>query len=181
MEVKSTKIKDCFILEPKVFKDSRGYFMESFNSKTFNTITGLNVDFVQDNESESTYGVIRGLHAQQGECAQAKLVRVLKGEVLDVVVDIRPDSETYLKHITVKLSAENKQQLFVPRGCLHGFSVLSENATFFYKCDNYYNKESELGIRYDDPDFNIDWKVTTEHALVSDKDLLLPFYKDLNK
>ncbi len=181
MEVKTTKIKDCFILEPKVFKDSRGYFMESFNSKTFNTITGLNVDFVQDNESESMYGVIRGLHAQQGECAQAKLVRVLKGEVLDVVVDIRPDSETYLQHITVKLSAENKQQLFVPRGCLHGFSVLSENATFFYKCDNYYNKESELGIRYDDPDFNIDWKVSKEHALVSEKDLLLPFYKDLNK
>ena len=181
MEVKTTKIKDCFILEPKVFKDSRGYFMESFNSKTFNTITGLNVDFVQDNESESTYGVIRGLHAQQGENAQAKLVRVLKGEVLDVVVDIRPDSETYLKHITVKLSAENKQQLFVPRGCLHGFSVLSENATFFYKCDNYYNKESELGIRYDDPDFNIDWQIVKDQAIVSEKDLQLPFYKDLNK
>ncbi|WP_417237032.1 dTDP-4-dehydrorhamnose 3,5-epimerase [Bizionia paragorgiae] len=181
MELRTTKIKDCFILEPKVFKDSRGYFMESFNAQTFKEKTGLKVDFVQDNESESTYGVIRGLHAQQGEYAQAKLVRVLKGEVLDVVVDIRPDSETYLKHITVKLSAENKQQLFVPRGCLHGFSVLSENATFFYKCDNYYNKESELGIRYDDPDFNIDWKVSKEHALVSEKDLLLPFYKDLNK
>lgn len=181
MEVKTTKIKDCFILEPKVFKDSRGYFMESFNSKTFNTITGLPVDFVQDNESESTYGVIRGLHAQQGEYVQAKLVRVLKGEVLDVVVDIRPDSETYLQHITVKLSAENKQQLFVPRGCLHGFSVLSENATFFYKCDNYYNKESEVGVRYDDPDFDIDWQVSSEQALVSEKDLELPFYKDLKK
>jgi dTDP-4-dehydrorhamnose 3,5-epimerase len=178
MEVHNTKIKDCLMLKPKVLFDSRGYFMESFNSENFNSKTGLNVSFVQDNESESSYGVIRGLHAQKGEYAQAKLVRVLKGEVLDVVVDVRPDSESFLQHITIKLSAENKRQLFVPRGCLHGFSVLSESATFFYKCDNYYNKGAEIGIRYDDPEFNINWEILKNHELVSEKDLQLPFYKN---
>ncbi len=181
MEIEGTKIKDCFILQPKVFSDSRGYFMESFNSQTFNAKTGLNVNFLQDNESKSSYGVVRGLHAQQGDYAQAKLVRVLKGEVLDVVVDLRPESETYLQHLTIKLSADNKKQLFVPRGCLHGFSVLSETATFFYKCDNYYNKASEIGIRYNDPEFNIDWQIAKEESLVSDKDLNLPFFKDFKK
>ena len=179
MEVKPTKIKDCFILEPKVFHDSRGYFMESFNADNFNAKTGLAVRFVQDNESDSTFGVIRGLHAQQGTSAQAKLVRVQKGEVLDVVVDFRPESATYLQHVSVKLSAENKQQLFVPRGCLHGFSVLSESATFFYKCDNYYHKEAEMGCRFDDPDFNIDWQISKEQSIISEKDLQLPFFKDL--
>lgn len=178
MEIKNTKIKDCFIIMPKVFHDSRGYFMESFNSQVFNLKTELNINFVQDNESESRYGVIRGLHAQKGENAQAKLIRVLSGEVLDVVIDLRPESETYLKHVSIKLSSENKKQLFVPRGCLHGFSVLSETAKFFYKCDNYYNKESEIGIRYDDEDFNIDWQVVKEKEVVSEKDLLLPFFKD---
>ena len=181
MEIKSTKIKDCFILEPGVFYDSRGYFMESFNSQNFNLQTGLNIDFVQDNESESTYGVIRGLHAQVGDAAQAKLVRVLKGEVLDVVVDLRPDSETYLQHIAVKLSADNKRQLFLPRGCLHGFSVLSDTATFFYKCDNYYSKKDETGIRYDDVNFNIDWQIPKEQIKISEKDLQLPFLKDFEK
>lgn len=180
MEVKSTNIKDCYILEPKVFKDARGYFMESFNSQNFKDKTGLDVNFVQDNESQSTYGVIRGLHAQKGEYSQAKLVRVLQGTVLDVVVDFRPESETYLQHLTIQLSADNKKQLFVPRGCLHGFSVLSETAVFFYKCDNYYHKQSEIGVRYDDPQFNIDWQVPHDESLISEKDLILPTYKDIN-
>mgnify|MGYP001965380526 CR=1 FL=1 len=179
MEVKHTKIKDCFILKPKVFHDARGYFMEAFNAQSFNAQTGLTIGFVQENESESTFGVIRGLHAQEGSSAQAKLVRVLKGVVLDVVVDFRQESATYLQHICVKLSAENKQQLFVPRGCLHGFSVLSESATFFYKCDNYYHKEAEIGFRFDDPHFNIDWQISKEQAIISEKDLQLPFLKDL--
>lgn len=179
MKVEETKIKDCLIIEPKLFKDPRGYFMESFNTQTFNDKTELNVDFLQDNESESTYGVIRGLHAQQGIHAQAKLVRVLQGEVLDVVVDFRPDSETFLQYITVPLSSDNKKQLFVPRGCLHGFSVLSKTATFFYKCDNLYNKKSEIGLRYDDPEFNIDWQIPENKALVSEKDLRMPLYDSL--
>ncbi|WP_042492096.1 dTDP-4-dehydrorhamnose 3,5-epimerase [Aequorivita sublithincola] len=179
MKVEATKIKDCFIINPKVFSDERGYFMESFNLELFNDKTGLNVHFVQDNESKSSYGVIRGLHAQQGVYAQSKLVRVLKGEVLDVVVDFRPHSETYLQHFKIKLSAKNKNQLFVPKGCLHGFSVLSKSATFFYKCDNYYNKDSEIGLRFDDPQFNIDWQISENEALISTKDLNLPFYKNL--
>ncbi|MGO2358371.1 MAG: dTDP-4-dehydrorhamnose 3,5-epimerase [Mesonia sp.] len=179
MKVQATKIKDCFIIEPRVFNDARGYFMESFNVNDFNTKTGLSVNFVQDNESHSAYGVIRGLHAQQGENAQAKLVRVINGEVLDAVVDLRPDSDTYFESFTIKLNAENKKQLFVPRGCLHGFSVLSETATFFYKCDNYYNKESEIGCRYDDPEFNINWQIPENKALVSEKDLKMPLFDSL--
>lgn len=179
MDIQATKIKDCFIIKPKVFKDCRGYFMESFNARDFNEKTGLEVDFVQDNESESNFGVIRGLHGQHGNFSQSKLVRVLKGEVLDVVVDFRPNSNTYLQHVSIKLNANDKNQLFVPRGCLHGFSVLSESATFFYKCDNYYNKDSEIGLRYDDPDLNIDWQILNEEAVISDKDLILPFYKDI--
>lgn len=179
MKVEKTKIKDCFIIEPAVFSDSRGYFMETFNEKSFEEKTGLKVNFVQDNESQSTFGVIRGLHAQEGEMAQAKLVRVINGRVLDVVVDFRPDSETYLQHFDIELSAENKKQLFVPRGCLHGFSVLSEKATFFYKCDNFYSKQSEIGLRYDDPEFNIDWQISKAEAVVSEKDMQMPFFKDL--
>lgn len=176
MEVEHTNIKDCYVLKPKVFEDERGYFMESFNAKAFKQKTGLDVNFVQDNESYSTYGVVRGLHAQKGKHAQAKLVRVLQGEVLDVVVDFRPDSETYLQHFTIKLNANNKTQLFIPHGCLHGFSVLSETAAFFYKCDNYYNKESEIGLRFDDPKFNIDWKIPSDDVIVSEKDLNLPYF-----
>ncbi|RYF10344.1 MAG: dTDP-4-dehydrorhamnose 3,5-epimerase, partial [Flavobacteriales bacterium] len=141
---------------------------------------GLSGNFVQDNQSYSSYGVIRGLHAQSGEFAQAKLVRVIKGEVLDVAVDARPGSPTYGKHIAVKLSAENKLQLYVPRGFLHGFSVLSETAEFFYKCDNYYNKASELGVIYNDPQLNIDWLITAEAAAVSDKDLVLNTFSSLS-
>lgn len=176
MEIEKTLIKDCFLIKPRVFEDDRGYFFESFNDKLFKSKTGLTSDFVQDNESYSKYGVIRGLHAQSGNFAQAKLVRVIEGEVLDVVVDFRPDSDTYLQHLTFLLTEENKHQVYVPKGCLHGFSVLSKNARFFYKCDNFYNKESEIGFRYDDPQFNIDWKIQVNDRIISPKDLNIPFF-----
>lgn len=179
MKVEKTKIEGCFIIEPKVFKDDRGWFFESFNTKTFREATGMEVDFVQDNQSFSSYGVIRALHAQQGEFAQAKLVSVLQGEVLDVAVDARPDSPSFGEHVSIELSAENKKQLFIPRGCLHGFSVVSETAHFFYKCDNFYNKESEIGILYNDADLNIDWKIPKEDHILSDKDQVLPLFKNL--
>ena len=179
MEIQETGLKDCVIIKPRVFEDSRGYFFESFNKKTFEEKTGMSGAFVQDNQSFSTYGVIRGLHAQAGEFAQAKLVRVLKGEVLDVAVDIRPDSPTYGKHIAVKLSAENRLQLYVPRGFLHGFSVLSETAEFFYKCDNFYEKSAEIGIMYNDKDLNIDWMIPESEASVSEKDLILNAFSSL--
>ncbi|WP_316770935.1 dTDP-4-dehydrorhamnose 3,5-epimerase [Pedobacter frigiditerrae] len=180
MEIQETGLKDCLIIKPRVFDDARGYFFESFNQQTFEEKTGLSGNFVQDNQSYSSYGVIRGLHAQSGEFAQAKLVRVIKGEVLDVAVDARLGSPTYGKHISVKLSAENKLQLYVPRGFLHGFSVLSETAEFFYKCDNYYNKASELGVMYNDPQLNIDWLIPAEVAAVSDKDLVLNTFSSLS-
>ncbi len=173
MEVEQTGLKDCVIIKPRVFDDPRGYFFESFNRNTFEEKLGLSGNFVQDNQSFSSYGVIRGLHAQSGEFAQAKLVRVLKGEVLDVAVDIRPDSPTYGQHISVLLSAENRLQLYVPRGFLHGFSVLSETAEFFYKCDNFYNKASEVGVIYNDQDLNIDWLIPAGKEAISDKDLVL--------
>jgi len=179
MEIQETGLKDCLIIKPRVFEDPRGYFFESFNKKTFEEQTGLSGNFVQDNQSFSSYGVIRGLHAQSGEFAQAKLVRVLKGEVLDVAVDIRPGSPTFGKHISVRLSAENKLQLYVPRGFLHGFSVLSETAEFFYKCDNYYEKSAEVGIMYNDADLAIDWMVPADKASVSDKDLILNAFSSL--
>lgn len=179
MEIQETGLKDCLIIKPRVFEDPRGYFFESFNKKTFEEKTGLSGNFVQDNQSFSSYGVIRGLHAQSGEFAQAKLVRVLKGEVLDVAVDARPGSPTYGKHISVKLSAENHLQLYVPRGFLHGFSVLSETAEFFYKCDNFYNKASELGVIYNDKDLAIDWMIPADKAAVSDKDLILNNFSSL--
>jgi dTDP-4-dehydrorhamnose 3,5-epimerase len=180
MEIQETGLKDCVIIKPRVFDDARGYFFESFNQQTFEEKTGLSGKFVQDNQSYSSYGVIRGLHAQSGEFAQAKLVRVIKGEVLDVAVDARPGSPTYGKHISVKLSAENKLQLYVPRGFLHGFSVLSETAEFFYKCDNYYNKASELGVIYNDPQLNIDWVISAQAATVADKDLILNTFSSLS-
>ncbi|TCD17327.1 dTDP-4-dehydrorhamnose 3,5-epimerase [Pedobacter psychrodurus] len=176
MEIEQTGLKDCLIIKPRVFEDPRGYFFESFNQDTFEEKTGLSGRFVQDNQSYSSYGVIRGLHAQTGEFAQAKLVRVTKGEVLDVAVDVRPSSPTYGKHIAVRLSAENKLQLYIPRGFVHGFSVLSETAEFLYKCDNFFNKASETGVIYNDADLNIDWLIPEEDQAISDKDLLLkPF------
>jgi dTDP-4-dehydrorhamnose 3,5-epimerase len=174
MKVTETKLKGCFMIEPKLFKDSRGYFFESFNQHRFNELIGKNIDFVQDNESFSSKGVLRGLHFQTGEYAQAKLVRVIKGMVLDVVVDLRKDSPTFSKHFSIELSEDNKKQLFVPRGFAHGFIVLSDTAVFAYKCDNFYNKASEQGLRYDDPSLGIDWKLPQHEFIVSDKDLVLP-------
>ena len=169
-----TKLKGCFIIEPNVFKDSRGYFFESFNQNKFNALIGQEVNFVQDNESFSSKGVLRGLHFQTGDYAQAKLVRAVKGTVLDVVVDMRKESPTFSKHFSIELSEDNKRQLFVPRGFAHGFIVLSETAIFSYKCDNFYNKPSEKGLRYDDPSLAIDWRLPTKEFIVSEKDLVLP-------
>lgn len=170
MKLTETKLKDCYILEPVKYGDSRGYFMESFNERTFNELTGTEVHFVQDNQSYSTKGVLRGLHAQTGEYAQAKLVRVLKGEVLDVAVDVRPGSATFGQHVAIRLSAENNLQMFIPRGFLHGFVVLSDNATFLYKCDNFYHKASECGVHPLDRDLAIDWQLPVAAVLLSDKD-----------
>ncbi|WP_256003340.1 dTDP-4-dehydrorhamnose 3,5-epimerase [Pedobacter deserti] len=176
MKVTETKLKGCFIIEPTVFKDSRGYFFESFNAPKFEELTGQNGHFVQDNQSASTFGVIRGLHFQKGEHAQAKLVRVIEGAVLDVAVDLREGSETYGEWVAVELTAENNLQLYVPRGFAHGFSVLSETAVFAYKCDNTYNKASEGGIRYDDPTLGIDWRIPADKRSLSDKDVILPYF-----
>ena len=181
MRVIETKLNDCFVIEPTIFKDDRGYFFESYNKEKFEELTGSMVNFVQDNESFSTKGVLRGLHFQRGEHAQAKLVRVTHGEVLDVAVDIRPDSSTFLQVVTERLSAENKKQLFVPRGFAHGFIVLSDTVVFNYKCDNFYNKASEGGIIYNDKTLNIDWLLDSKDFLVSEKDLVLPTVKDLFK
>jgi len=177
MIAKETKLKGCFILEPKVFEDSRGYFFESFNENTFNKLTGKGVNFIQDNESFSSKGVLRGLHYQTGEYAQAKLVRVIKGSVLDVAVDIRKDSTTFGQHVAIELSEENKKQMFIPRGFAHGFIVLSDTAIFSYKCDNFYNKSSEGGIIYNDKDLNIDWILRETEFIVSEKDIQLPILK----
>ena len=170
----ASPLKGCYSIEPKVFDDNRGYFMESFNEKTFYEKTGEKVHFVQDNQSFSSKGVLRGLHYQVGEHAQSKLIRVLSGEILDVAVDIRPDSKAYGKHVSILLSAENQKQFFVPRGFAHGFLVLSNSATIFYKCDNFYNKESEGGIIYNDPTLNIDWQFPDEDLIISEKDAVQP-------
>jgi dTDP-4-dehydrorhamnose 3,5-epimerase len=179
MEIILTPLAGCFVVKPAVFNDPRGYFFESFNEQRFNEKAGLDLHFVQDNQSFSSYGVLRGLHFQKGEHAQAKLVRVLKGEVLDVVVDIREGSPTFGQSYSVRLSEENKLQFFIPRGFAHGFVVLSEKAEFFYKCDNYYNKAAEGGLHYADPELSIDWQVPAEHLLVSEKDEQLSFLSQL--
>tara|TARA_R110002051_G_C8707227_1_gene495185 strand:+ start:989 stop:1534 length:546 start_codon:yes stop_codon:yes gene_type:complete len=173
MKVTETELKGCFVVEPVVFKDDRGYFFESFNAKRFNEIIGEQIAFVQDNQSYSSYGVVRAIHYQRGDFAQAKLVRVLSGRVLDVAVDLRKNSATYGQHFSIELSAENKKQLFIPRGFGHGFSVLSDTAEFFYKCDNFYNKASEGGIIYNDPSLKIDWNIPLDEIKVSEKDLEL--------
>ena len=181
MIFKETKLQGCYIIEPKIILDERGYFMESFNEKTFQNGIGQAVHFVQDNQSFSTKGVLRGLHYQTGEHAQAKLVRVLQGEVLDVAVDIRPGSPTFGQYEAVLLSDENKKQFFVPRGFAHGFLVLSETATFFYKCDNFYNKESEGGIIYNDKTINIDWQFSFDNLIISEKDKVQPNLENAKK
>ena len=170
MQITPTNIEGCFIIENKIFGDERGYFLESFNAGTFKNLTGLESVFVQDNQSFSSYGVLRGLHFQTGEYAQAKLVRVVQGKVLDVVVDIRRGSRTFGQHWSLELCDDNKQQLYVARGLAHGFVVLSETATLFYKCDNLYNKASESGILFNDPDLNIDWQVPEAAMILSEKD-----------
>ncbi len=181
MKVLETKLKGCFVIEPNKIYDERGYFMESFNEKCFNEAIDSRVNFVQDNQSFSTKGVLRGLHYQIGTNAQAKLVRVLSGEVLDVAVDIRPGSPTYGQYISEVLSEENNKQLFVPRGFAHGFLVLSETAVFFYKCDNFYNKEAERGIIYNDKTININWQLPSENLIISEKDIILPTFENATK
>lgn len=173
MPFSQTPIPDLLVFEPNVWPDERGYFFESYNRRTWEA-AGLHVDFVQDNQARSTKGVLRGLHYQTGPMAQAKLVRVVEGEVLDVVVDIREDSPTYGQWYGIHLSADNKRQLFVPRGFAHGYLVLSDTAEFVYKCDNFYSKAHEGGLRYDDPGLNIDWEFDLNAVLVSEKDLALP-------
>lgn len=175
-----TGIDGVVIVEPKVFNDARGYFFESYNEDEF-IKNGIPNKFVQDNQSKSSYGVVRGLHCQLGEHSQAKLVRVLVGKVLDVAVDVRPGSKTFGKYVAVELSDENMRQLFIPRHFLHGFSVLSEQAIFAYKVDNLYNKESEFGIRYDDPEINVDWRVPANKIITSEKDRIANKLADLLK
>ena len=177
MNITETYLKGCFILEPKVFDDARGRFFESFNKQNFEQKTGLQINFVQDNQSISQRGVLRGLHLQKGIHAQTKLVRVIKGKVLDVAVDLRKDSPTFGKHFSIELSGENNKQLFVPRGFAHGFVTLESNTIFSYKCDNYYNKEAEGGVIYNDKDLNIDWKLTENEIFLSEKDIILPEFQ----
>ena len=177
MEYIKTEIEGVFIIEPKVFNDARGYFMEAWKQQEFNEHIGK-VDFIQDNESKSSFGVLRGLHYQKGELSQAKLVRVIKGKVLDVAVDIRKSSPTFGKHVMVELSEENKRQFFIPRGFAHGFLVLSEEAIFTYKVDNPYAPQAETGIRWNDPDVGINWPIDPAQVLTSEKDLKQPLLKE---
>lgn len=178
MKFIETNIEGVIIVEPRVFADDRGYFFESYNESSFQA-AGIPNRFIQDNQSKSSYGVIRGLHCQNNEFAQAKLVRVLHGKILDVAVDIREGSPTFGKHVSCELSDENQRQLFLPRGFLHGFSVLSPTAIVAYKCDNIYNKEAECGVRYDDSDLAIDWQIASSDAIISQKDDLLGALKDV--
>lgn len=180
MKIKQTPLKDCYIIEPTIFEDERGYFFEKYNEKRFEELTGMNGHFVQDNISKSSYGVLRGLHLQKGEHAQAKLVSCLEGRVFDVAVDLRRESPTFGKWFGVELTPENKLQLYVPRGFAHGFSVLSETAIFSYKCDNFYNKDSEGSVIWNDPDLNIDWKLPLDVIQLSDKDRVLPTFAEGN-
>ncbi len=179
MEVEKTNLEGCFLIHDTFFGDHRGYFFESFNKNTFLEKTGMNIDFVQDNQSSSQKGVLRGLHFQHGEFSQAKLVRVLEGRVLDVALDLRKASVTYGQHLAIELSGTSHTQLFVPRGFAHGFLVLSDKAVFFYKCDNFYNKVSEGGIIFNDPDLAIDWKLEQKELLLSEKDTMLPTLKEI--
>ena len=172
-----TAIKGVYVIEPKVFNDARGYFFEAWKQMEFENHIGK-VNFIQDNESKSSYGVLRGLHYQKAEFAQAKLVRVIKGRVLDVAVDIRRSSSTFGQHVMVELSEDNKRQFFIPRGFAHGFLVLSEEAVFTYKVDNVYAPQAEAGIRWDDPDLGIEWPIDPQEVLTSEKDLQQPLLKD---
>ena len=178
MKLTETYISGLFVIEPDVFYDKRGYFLESFSSRRFEELTGLHVDFVQDNESCSGYGTVRGLHFQKGDHAQAKLVRVVSGRVLDVAVDLREGSPTFGRHFSVELSGENHRQMFIPKGFAHGFSVLSESAVFQYKCDAYYAPQSEGALLWDDPNLDIDWKLPLADVIVSEKDARNQTFKE---
>ena len=178
MRIEQTPLQDCFIVHEKVHGDARGYFIETFNQRDFNAATGLNVVFVQDNQSKSSKGVIRGLHMQRGDTAQAKLVRVLEGSVLDIAVDLRKGSPSFGKHYAIELTAENHKQFYIPAGFAHGFVVLSETATFFYKVDKFYEPGNEVGIIYNDKDLNIDWMLPNSELIFSEKDKTLGSFKE---
>ncbi len=181
MKLQQTPLQDCFVLTPTIFTDKRGTFYETYNDKLFRKVTGIEFDFVQDNQSTSTLGVLRGLHFQIGEMAQAKLVRVIQGKVLDIVVDLRKDSGTFGKHYSIILDDKTQEQLFVPRGFAHGFITLSETSKFAYKCDNFYDKASERGIIYNDATLNLDWHLPEEDFIISEKDKELPSFLEATK
>lgn len=176
MTIEETGLKGCFILKPEVYRDERGYFLETFNQSKFEKITGQKINFIQDNQSSSRYGTIRGLHFQTGHFAQAKLIRVISGRVLDVAVDLRKDSPTYGRWFGIELSENNFLQLFIPRGFAHGFSVLEDDSVIAYKCDQFYHKAAEAGIHYQDPGLKIDWKIPEADRILSERDKALPFY-----
>ena len=173
MRIEQTPLKDCFIIHEKVHGDARGYFIETYNQRDFKAASGLDIEFVQDNQSRSTKGVLRGLHMQRGASAQAKLVRVLEGAVLDIAVDLRKGSPSFGQHYAIELTADNRKQFFVPAGFAHGFVVLSETATFFYKVDKFYEPGNEVGIMYNDKDLNIDWRLAESEIILSEKDKTL--------
>jgi dTDP-4-dehydrorhamnose 3,5-epimerase len=178
MRIEETKLKGCFILEPTVYNDDRGCFFESFNVRRFNEALGQDVNFVQDNISVSRKGVLRGLHYQIGEYSQAKLIRVIKGSVLDVVVDLRKESATFGQHFKLKISEENRKSIFIPKGMAHGFLALTDEVIFSYKCDAYYYSQAEAGIKYNDPFLNIDWEIPESEIILSEKDLNLPKWEN---
>lgn len=178
MTIEKTPLQDCFIINDDVHHDERGYFVETFSQKKFNSETGLNISFVQDNQSKSHRGVLRGLHMQKGRYAQSKLVRVLEGEVLDVAVDLRSSSSSFGQYYSVKLTADNHKQFFIPSGFAHGFVVLSDTATFFYKVDKFYKPGNEIGIIYNDKDLNIDWGINESEIILSEKDKNLGSFSD---
>ena len=173
MRIEQTPLKDCFIIHEKVHGDARGYFIETYNQRDFKATTGLNIEFVQDNQSRSTKGVLRGLHMQRGAAAQSKLVRVIEGAVLDIAVDLRKGSSSFGQHFAIELTADNHKQFFVPAGFAHGFVVLSKIATFFYKVDKFYEPGNEVGIMYNDKDLNIDWHLSDAEIILSEKDKTL--------
>jgi len=179
MEIEKTPLKDCLLIKPTMFEDHRGLFLETYHRRRLADFSGIDAEFVQDNQSMSHYGVLRGLHYQKGEFAQTKIVRVIHGKVLDVVVDLRPDSPSFKKTFSVILDDENLFQLYVPKGFGHGFVTLSRRSVFAYKCDHYYTPGSEAGIRYNDPDLDIDWNFPEDQMILSDKDKGLPFLKDV--
>ena len=180
MNLIDTALDGVYIIEPTIFRDARGYFYESYNRNAFEK-AGLHYTFVQDNQSMSSYGTIRGIHFQKGDYAQAKLVRALQGTILDIVVDLRAGSPTYGQHVAVELSEDNHRQLLIPRGFGHGFSILSETAVFAYKCDNFYAQAHEGSVRFDDPELAIDWRIDMKKALLSDKDRQAPDFRTYRK